>query len=245
MTREANENKQHPQEKLPLNHPPEAAKAAGQQEITRALFAALEKERLAIKNELEENICQTLAITNMFISMAKTNKKSGEAYLDKSGELIKGVIESLRTLTQRLVIPDAPFTGLFDCIENLIAGILRENNLAIRISGSRSIEHTMEQPMQLNIYRIIQYQLDNVLLHAAATSVDIELSRKKNNIVLRFTDNGCGCKINEVKRGVGTLNILCRTFLYNGTVSVKSSPGNGYALTVLFPLLQVNNSTAQ
>jgi signal transduction histidine kinase len=78
--------------------------------------------------------------------------------------------------------------------------------------------------------------LNNILKHAKASRAIINLSRQENEAILLISDNGMGCDIVKEKKGVGIINITSRADLYNGTVTIISKPGEGYALNVVLPL---------
>ena len=97
-------------------------------------------------------------------------------------------------------------------------------------------EETLDERLQLTIFRIVQEQLNNILKHAKATYATINLTRQGNEIVLLISDNGNGCKMLEEEKGVGIINIRSRVGLYHGKVTIVSMPGEGYALKVVLPL---------
>jgi signal transduction histidine kinase len=67
-----------------------------------------------------------------------------------------------------------------------------------------------------------------------ATHVSIVLTKEGANIILIIKDNGRGCNPAEKKSGVGIRNIKSRAELFDGSVTIVSSPGNGYNLKVIF-----------
>lgn len=211
-------------------------RVASQLEMTNAVFAAQENERTEIGRELHDNFNQLLAITKMFIGMAKKDGAKRDLYLDKSAELVSDVIELIRKLTRRLVIPDKVFTGLFGSIKNLIADMQLIHPCTISFLNKHVTEAEIDEKVQVNIYRIIQEQLNNILKHSTATCTDVHLYKEQENLILLIADNGCGCNLAEIKKGVGSVNVMSRAALCNGSVAIKSSPGNGYSLKVTFPL---------
>jgi len=208
-----------------------------QREITNAVFTAQENERTEIGKELHDNINQVLAITKMYVEMARTNEEKRDIYLDKSSALITTVIEEIRKLTGKLIIPGIEFTGLFENIKNLINDLSQVHPSKIAFFSHDLKETAIGEKLQVNIYRIIQEQLNNILKHTQATYTDIALYKEHGNIILLISDNGEGCDMNEIKKGVGTRNIMSRAQLSHGSVSIVSAPGEGYMLKVVFPML--------
>jgi two-component system sensor histidine kinase UhpB len=94
-------------------------------------------------------------------------------------------------------------------------------------------ENVLLPEQKITIYRIIQEQLNNILKHAEASGVTIELSREEEQIRLLVADDGKGFDPRTRRNGVGISNIISRAELYNGRVEIVSSPGKGCRLEVI------------
>jgi len=207
-----------------------------QREITDAVLRAQENERSSIGKELHDNLSQILSVTKMYIQMAKTSEKEREVYLDKAGDFILEVIQEIRKISKTLIIPGIKIIGLFDNIKSLLNDMERIQSIKIEFNTEDINENELDEKLQINIFRIIQEQLSNILKHSIATLVTISLTEQENEVVLLISDNGVGCNpLNEIK-GVGILNIRGRAELYGGTVGIVSEPGEGYELKVTLPL---------
>jgi two-component system sensor histidine kinase UhpB len=88
---------------------------------------------------------------------------------------------------------------------------------------------------QLTLYRIIQEQFNNIIKHAAATKVDIELKEDDMHIFLQISDNGKGFDTREKAKGVGLNNMLHRVRLLDGDMEIISHQGEGCTLKVSIP----------
>lgn len=223
-------------EKVLLENKLQEERADSLMEMTSAVFTAQENERTAIGRELHDNINQVLAITKMNIQMAKRNPLKSAIYLDKSMELLNGVISDIRNLTKKMIIPGIEFNGLFGNIKNLIADLSEVHPSIIAFYTSNLTKDEISEKLQVNIYRIIQEQLNNILTHTKATYADIALFKDAGNIVLLISDNGEGCEVGTVKKGAGSINIMSRAHLFHGTVHTISTPGEGYLLKITFPV---------
>lgn len=205
-------------------------------QTTNAVFTAQENERADIGRELHDNINQVLAIAKMYIEIAKTSEEKRIFYLDQSTAMISKVIQEIRQLTKKIIIPGIEFTSLFQNIRNLITDFSEVHPAIIAFYTQHITEVEIGKKLQLNIYRIIQEQLNNIITHAKATHTDIALYKDGPNIVLLISDNGEGCDVEAVTKGVGSINIMSRAQLYHGTVHTISTPGEGYLLKILFPI---------
>ena len=207
-----------------------------QREITSAVITAQEAERAHIGRELHDNLGQILAVAKLYVQMAKRLENKSEMYLDKSCHLIVKVMEEIRKISKALVIPDINIIGVIDNIKNLLHDLSIAHPIQIEFLNEGIDEEALDQKMQVTIFRIIQEQLNNILKHADATNATISLGRHENKIILLVSDNGKGCDILKEGSGVGIINIKNRADIYEGTVTIASKPGKGYALKVVFPL---------
>ena len=86
----------------------------------------------------------------------------------------------------------------------------------------------------IDIVRIIQEQVNNVLKHAEAKHLNIQLTVDNSWIELVISDDGRGFNPGEIKlkKGVGLSNIVSRAELFNGNVKIISAPGKGCKVVV-------------
>ncbi|MFC5681922.1 tetratricopeptide repeat-containing sensor histidine kinase [Flavobacterium sp. MAHUQ-51] len=90
--------------------------------------------------------------------------------------------------------------------------------------------------VKINLYRIIQESLQNINKYANATTINVELKRKDNTIVLTITDDGAGFNANLKKKGIGLQNMISRAKECKGEFHVQSKIGEGTTITVSIPL---------
>lgn len=224
-------------EKILLERKLEEERRARESEITSAVLTAQENERAEIGKELHDNLNQVLAVAKMYLQMARRDDKNSKAYLEKTSGFIVDVIKEIRRLSKHLIIPKTDIIGLFDNIKNLIFDLREINPIKIKFTEDGIHEGEIDEKLQLTIYRIIQEQVTNILKHSEATNANIKLGKEKKDIVLTIADNGKGDTSNNVKKGVGIINIKSRVALCNGKVTVETAPGKGYELKVVMPLL--------
>jgi len=92
-------------------------------------------------------------------------------------------------------------------------------------------------PQKLMLFRIIQEQVNNILKHAKARKLLIDISYHPKYIRLEITDDGMGFDLPSAKRknGVGLSNIYSRAALFNGDVHITTSQGKGCQLVITVP----------
>jgi PAS domain S-box-containing protein len=207
-----------------------------QEEITEAVLTAQEHERSDIGKELHDNVNQILGATKLYIEMAKADNEKKDVYLDEACGHLLNSIEEIRKISKRLVPQSMGLIGLGNSIKILVDDLLEIHPVNIQFNEEGIENADLDEKMQLNIFRIVQEQVNNILKHSAATRAVITLKKQNNEICLYISDNGKGCDMNKRKKGVGIRNILSRVELYKGSLAIESKPGQGYELKVVLPL---------
>jgi len=98
----------------------------------------------------------------------------------------------------------------------------------------------LSRDLQLNLYRIVQEQLRNIIKYADCKKIEVDLIIKNGEIKMRIMDDGIGFDVNAVKGGIGLSNIRRRAELFSGRFDIFSSPGNGCELEIDIPLKTEN-----
>jgi PAS domain S-box-containing protein len=202
--------------------------------ITKAVINAQEKERAEIGRELHDNVNQLLAASRLYLNHGLT-QPDYETFILKGQEFISMAIEEIRKLSHALVGPNqGNAIGLIDSVDELIHnfGILKDVKIEFNHSGYH--EEETEVGLKLVLYRIIQDQFNNILKHAEASEVEIELKQEAKSLMLIITDNGKGFNSAAKSDGIGLKNIRSRADVYNGIVEIFSSPGNGCKMKIVF-----------
>jgi len=207
-----------------------------EKEIADAVEDARDTERSNIGKELHDNINQLLGASRLYLDMAKKGGDDTDMYLGRSSEYTLTAINEIRKLSKGLTTNTIRELGLRDAIENMAHDTMETNHVQIRCSTGKFIETKSNAKFQLNIFRIIQEQLNNILKHAQAKKVSISLSQNKKFIQLKISDNGIGFDTGKSRTGIGFNNIISRAATYMGTADVCSEHGKGCTLNVQFPV---------
>lgn len=209
---------------------------AEQKNITAAVLKALESDRALLGAELHDNINQILATATLYLEHAKTFIDERDELIAKSLDVITRAIVEIRKLSRTLIVSDISEIGLEKAINEMIANIVLVKKIEISLFMEGLPEKKIDENVKITIYRIIQEQLTNILKHAHASSVSIELKKEDNQITLEISDNGIGFNTTLHRKGVGITNINSRVSLYDGEVKIDSAPGKGCRLKVSLQL---------
>jgi len=207
-----------------------------ERQILEATQDAKENERSDIAKELHDNINQLLAASKMYIDMAKRGGEKSTMYLGRSSQYTLEAIEEIRKLTKGLTSDIIKNLGLIEAIENIARDTMETSSLKISMQLGSFDEYGFDDKFKLNIYRIVQEQLNNILKHAKAHFVSISLKQSSTSVVLEISDNGVGFDTSKKSKGIGLANIKSRAMAFKGTADFVSTLRKGCTLRVTFIL---------
>jgi PAS domain S-box-containing protein len=209
-------------------------KVQQQKKITRAVIKAQETERTKIGQELHDNVNQILATSRIYMNTALAARLTGkEELIHEAIGLIDSAIEELRLLARNEITPQGK-QGLPELIQPLVDNLNERSAIRARFDY-RVDTPSIDADLKLNIYRIIQEQITNIIKHAQASSVYILLDSDDGFINVGVEDDGKGFELSDNRKGIGITNMINRIESFNGDFSLDSSPGKGCRLSVRFP----------
>jgi PAS domain S-box-containing protein len=217
-----------------LEHEILAQQVEGQKSITRAVLKAQESERNKIAQELHDNVNQILASTKLYLSMAIADHPNNIDFLRQSLGFVENAIAEIRALSSKEVSPLKEI-NLQELIRSLMETLSYNANIKTIFEYNIPAAWVLDEDLKLNIYRIVQEEVNNMLKHSRATSAGISLSDGDGYLYLRVWDNGVGFDPRLRRKGIGISNIINRVESYNGDISIVSSPGNGCRTEIRFP----------
>lgn len=201
------------------------------------LSNAIEAERSHIAREIHDEFGQQLAGLKMSLSALKKQNISALAKENLIDALVADVnisIEMVRRIANELrpVIIDK--LGLFAAIEWLVNEF--EKKTGIKGSVINETEQPrLDQNTEINIFRICQEALTNILKHAKATVVKINIECKPSQLIVTIIDNGVGMAsdilINPFSMGI--LNMRERSKLISADLNIYSSVNTGTTIELI------------
>lgn len=206
--------------------------------IAQAVVDAQEKERADIGNELHDNVNQILSTARLYLELSKNEESEKLALINKSIENIASAINEIRKISSSLVPASIGDVGLVACIEDFVGDIRFTRALNVEFYYQGDIEGIIDDKRKLVTFRIIQEQVTNVLKHAEARNLIIELMVDNQGINLSISDDGKGFDKELVrnKKGMGLYNIHSRVELFNGKISMLTELGKGCKLNIYIPV---------
>jgi len=202
-----------------------------EKELTRAVIKGEEKERKSIGLELHDNISQLLSASKMFLGSYLKNRK--EQNLTEALDLITESVKEIRNLSHKVALPKIADDGLVNSINILIHQINETSTIYFTLNHNLN-EADLNIDLKINLYRVIQEQINNVIKHSKASKCIIDLYQENSEIYLNISDNGIGFDITKLTSGIGLKNIETRVNLFDGNMEIIASEGNGCILKIVF-----------
>jgi PAS domain S-box-containing protein len=204
-----------------------------QKMIARAILNAQEKERNHIGQELHDNISQILASSKLYLSSACEGNESLKELVKYPSELIDSSIQEIRLLSSRHVTP-LKDVDLQDLVQSLLDK-LKENTSINTVFTYDLAEMELTDDLKLNIYRIIQEQINNMVKYASAGNVNITIEAKPAGLHIELKDDGAGFDLTRKRSGIGLSNMMNRIESFNGQMIPESSLGEGCSIRIDIP----------
>ncbi len=200
-----------------------------QEKFSQELLISQEGERRRISKDLHDGIGQQLlVIKNKLMA-------SGD---DDTKKMVDHTIEEVRTISRDLHPFQLQELGITKAIEYTI-NLIDENTSLFISAEIDNIDDVFSKEDEVNIYRIIQESLSNILKHADAKAGKVSVKKFTNNILISIRDNGVGFdfaeKYQDVK-SLGLKTLLERTKFLKGQMKVTSKKDSGTVLEFQFPL---------
>ena len=154
-------------------------------------------------------------------------------------ELIDSTINEIRLLSSKNVTPVKNIN-----LKELIQLLVENLNVNTRIKTIFDYKITNEiddDDLKINIYRIVQEQVNNILKHAAALHANISIEMVENIIRIVLADDGKGFDTNKRKEGIGITNMTNRVESFNGKICIESAPGKGCKINIEIPYVVKTN----
>jgi PAS domain S-box-containing protein len=194
----------------------------------------VEVDRQNLATELHEQLAQIATVIKMDIELvASQNQQLNEFSLQRLNHAMSTcelLINKIRRLSYSISPSRIEELGLETVLRSLCDEFSEQTGIPCNYKSSYN-EEDLEYEVKLDLLRICQEALLNVMRHAQATRVHIKLEEKNNKIELSIIDNGKGFH-NETTQRFGLRNMHGRAASINGSLQIKSKQKQGTSITV-------------
>ncbi len=208
-----------------------------------SMVSAQEQERMRIARDLHDGLGGMLSsITLLTGTMkAKSDKAVSSEDMDLIEQYLQSIHSEIRSVSHNLMPASLIKFGLAQALEDFMNGI--EKNTAISVSLEIDIkENHLDDFRSVMIYRILQESVNNILKHANASEIMIQILSDDIHMYLTIEDNGIGFDTHDEgkSKGIGMRNLRSRAHLLNGEIEIISEPGKGTAINLQIPIQNEN-----
>lgn len=213
--------------------------------LTSQLLNAQESERRRIAHDLHDDLGQVMNLLKLQMRTLerKVPAELSEAHkiIDDSRKYINEVIDKARRLSHDLSPSILEDLGLYDALKNLLEEFAKYQAAEV-ITEIDDFKGLFPQEAEINLYRLFQESLNNIIKHANATQIKVIISRHPHCVDFRMEDNGQGfdpktvLSYKKLDRGMGLATMEERVLMLGGVLKLQSEPGQGTRLHFSVPL---------
>lgn len=202
------------------------AKVEYQQSLLLNSVLAQEKERERIAKDLHDDLISKLTVLTYALQIENSKVKPVE--------LLNESIKIARRITHDLTPPLLDQTSLKDLIEDFVAPL--SQSYSINCVYTNHQRQVLNSDVKLQLFRIVQEVINNMLKHANASEITINLRITNSALSLVVRDNGVGFDTTLKAKGLGLKNIELRTQILKAHSKFKSRPEKGSTFLFLLHL---------
>lgn len=215
--------------------------------ISEAERRKVEQERRRLSQELHDEIGQMLAAMSLNLEMVrrKCDSPGARVPLENAIQIADSVVQSIRDITHQLRPPQLDDFGLPAALRWHLERVRKTSFMRTRLTenlGSRRLPAEVE----LACFRIVQESITNVLRHASASSVAVEITLGPGRIRLCIVDNGVGFDLasglmaSDGRPHLGLIGMQDRVFGLNGSLEIVSGRRKGCTVIAEIPVSPIH-----
>lgn len=204
----------------------------------QSMIMAQENERKHIAGELHDGLGQVLSAARLNVeSLSLKSIGTTDAQLANALNLIDNSFTELRNISHRMMPVQLIRFGLSAAIRDMVENLNKSGSIQFRFDTDDEIPR-FENTVEINVFRIVQEWINNVIKYAQAKEVSIQLMLSENELTIMMEDNGTGfdTELLETGKGNGWYNINSRVSLIKGQIEIDSKINKGTLVSVFVPV---------
>ncbi|MEZ5439889.1 MAG: sensor histidine kinase [Lysobacterales bacterium] len=205
-----------------------------------------EDERRRLARELHDGIGQHLtAMRHRLLQLGDEVEGDAISRLNQALELCETALAETRALSRLLRPQILDDLGLEAALNWLARHSSAEGGFQVEVDV-RGLPEPLDRDLATLIFRVAQEALANAQKHAQASHVVIRLTGRARRLTLLIVDDGRGCDVEQALaragqgESTGLASVAERVRLFDGELSLESTPGEGLQLRVKLPLPEVS-----
>ena len=215
-----------------------AQEAENKKKMIRALIEAKEDEHKRLAQELHDGVGQSLFTVSVALqaveSFVKDNPKLN-TYINEVQHELQKVMDDINAYSHQLRPHSLDQLGLEPTIQMMIDNIMK-NLPSMKIELITEGLDRCAPVVEINLYRVVQEALHNIVKYANASYVQIRIVKDKTHISMVIHDNGIGFDRDKIEsEGLGLKHMEERVDLLDGKFDIQSTLGEGTTIDIVVP----------
>ncbi len=200
----------------------------------QSMIMAQEEERKHLAGELHDGLGQVLSAARLNVeSLSLKENGHSEPLLASTINLIDHSFTELRNISHRMMPVQLIRFGLPSALNEVAASINKSGKIHVRFDADENIPR-FGSTVEINVFRIVQEWLNNVIKYSGATEVSVQLIFHDEELTIMIEDNGGGFEVKKLNEGKGNgwYNINSRLSLINGQIEIDSKLNKGTLVSI-------------
>jgi signal transduction histidine kinase len=191
-----------------------------------------------ISQEIHDNIGQKLTLAKLHLNTLDiSDKVKVEKQLNNTIQIIGEAINDLSDLSRSMSSEIILNNGFIKALEFEVNQLNKPGIYSIKLTTTGEPVF-MDAQKELLLFRIVQEALNNIVKHAEASEIKMDLYFTEEKLRLTISDNGKGFIKDEQSLGNGFINMSKRATMLNGKCDIQSNPGTGTSIIIQIPLYE-------
>jgi PAS domain S-box-containing protein len=218
--------------------------------LTRQLIEGIEDERRSLANDIHDEFGQALTSLQFEIESLRDEiapeQKEAVRICAKINDQIQQLAESVRNTTSKLRPDLLDHLGLEPTLGWYVGDIAKRMPHYDITFQSAGLKRRLPSDVELVLYRVFQEGVNNIIKHAGARKISVQLTYSHPEIIFIIKDDGCGFEVSkhdvtghDPRQGIGLLSMKERVASLDGTMAIRSEPGKGTVLRIKIPMSKI------
>ncbi|MEO1023171.1 MAG: tetratricopeptide repeat protein [Bacteroidota bacterium] len=197
-----------------------------------AFIRGKEKERKRIAGDLHDSISNRLVTAKLFAD--NLNRTSSDSNTIRISDLLEKACAEVREVAHHLSDDQSKTIGLLEGIEEILGLISDSGTMVTNVSVFGNPER-LDLKTELIAFRAVQELINNVVRHAYASEITVNVTILNEELNVMVQDDGHGFS-GSPEKGTGIRNLTSSIKTYDGTIYVDSTPGKGTTVNFTLPV---------
>ncbi|GAB2962293.1 hypothetical protein GCM10027048_33450 [Hymenobacter coalescens] len=210
-----------------------------------AVLEAEEKERRRIGSDLHDGIGQLLSAAKLNLHALHQQLRrelngqlnGHQPLLDNAVEIVNESFREVRSISHNLTPSALTRRGLPQAVRDFSTRLPAAGPLRVTVDA-HGLPERLDTTVESVLFRVIQELLQNIVRHAHATEVTVQLVQNEEWLTVVVEDNGIGFDPRALgpEAGIGLLNVHTRMAYLGGQAYFDAAPGRGTTVTLEVPV---------